>query len=323
MRFVKELFLLNNNVLVISTKQEEKSVSMKEISQSCLLLNDINSKYVISNLWIKVRNRSLILLFLLIITFSGFSQKINRVISLAPSVTENIYLIGEQKKLVGCTSYCSLALADGVEQVGSTVDVNIEKILSLQPDLVLTMLMTKSQDIEAMRKLGINVEVLQTPVNFSEICEQTLHIAELLGNRGQAEKIIERTKEQVESLKQVSLKSEKREFFFQIGANPIFTVLPNTFMNDFILFCNGENIAGEMKRGTMTRESVLLKNPDVIIIATMGGFGKEEMTKWKSYEGLKAIEKGKIFLVDSETSCSPTPNNFLQAFTDIVNFLNR
>lgn len=299
---------------------------------SCIHLNEMKfSKIldllagctVISILWQKVRNLLIISVGLLFISFSGVSQNINRVVSLAPSITENIYLIGAQNKLVGCTSYCTQAVADGVEQVGSTIDVNVEKVLTLKPDLVITMLMTKTQDLEAMRKLGIRVEVIPSPKNFEEICEQTVQIAELLGNSDNAEKIIAQTKEKVDSLKQISQQNEKQKIFFQLGSNPIFTVLPNTFMNDFISFCNGENIAADLTKGTMTRESVLVRNPDVIIIATMGGFGKEEMDVWKSYQGLKAAETGKIFLVDSETSCSPTPDNFLKAFEDIVTHLNQ
>ena len=260
---------------------------------------------------------------LLFFSFTSFSQNVKRVISLAPSITENIYLIDAEDKLVGCTSYCTLAVNDNVEQVGSTIDVNIEKILTLQPDLVLTMLMTKPQDIEAMKKLGIKVEIIPTPKSFSEICDQTEYIAKLLGKEKIAEKIIRKTKQQVDSLKQISLRHKKKKIFFQIGSNPVFTVLPNTFMNDFILFCNGENIAQELKKGTITRESVLVKNPDIIIIATMGGFGDEEKNVWKSYNGLAAAETDRIFLVDSETSCSPTPVNFAKAFSDIVENLNR
>lgn len=278
---------------------------------------------VLSNLCRKVRKLAIIITMLLLVSFSGFSQNINRVISLAPSVTENIYLVGAQEKLVGCTSYCTQAVADGIEQVGSTIDVNVEKILSLKPDLVLTMLMTKAQDIEAMRKLGIRVEVIPSPENFEEICQQTLHIATLLGKQENAEEITVHIKNQVDSLKQISLQNKKQKIFFQLGSNPVFTVLPNTFMDDFILYCNGENIANDLTKGTMTRESVLVRNPDVIIIATMGGFGKEEMEVWKSFQGLKAAETGKIFLVDSETSCSPTPDNFLKAFTDIVTNLKQ
>jgi iron complex transport system substrate-binding protein len=108
-----------------------------------------------------------------------------------------------------------------------------------------------------------------------------------------------------------------------LGANPIFTVLENTFMNDFILLCNGENIANGLTKGSLTRESVLMKNPDVIIVATMGGFGAEEQKVWQSYTGLKAAKNNKIFLIDSETSCSPTPASFASAFADVVKFVSQ
>jgi ABC-type Fe3+-hydroxamate transport system substrate-binding protein len=265
--------------------------------------------------------KSVLIFGAIFIFISSYSQEVKRVISLAPSITENIYLIGAQDELVGCTSYCIQAIADGVEQVGSTVDINVEKILLLKPDLVLTMEMTKAQDIAALRKLGIKVEVIKTPVNFEEICEQTQLIGALLGVKNSAQKILSETKNEVDSLKQICMNIPKKKIFFQIGADPVFTVLPNTFMNDFITFCNGENIASNMTKGTMTRESVIAKNPDIIIIATMGGFGVQEKKKWDSYSGLKAAEQKKIFLIDSETSCSPTPDNFAKAFADVVGFI--
>ena len=267
---------------------------------------------------------AVIILILSISPFFGFTQNVNRVISLAPSITENIYLVGAQNKLVGCTSFCTLAIADGKQQVGSTVDVNIEKILMLKPDLVLAMLLTKPQDIETMKRLGIKVEIIPTPKNFEEICSQTILIGKQLDHENKANSIVEKSKLTVDSLIQISRqKVGKQKIFFQLGANPIFTVLENTFMNDFILLCNGENIANGLTKGSVTRESVLMKNPDVIIVATMGGFGAEEQKTWQSYSGLKAAKNNKIFLIDSETSCSPTPVNFTKAFTDVVKFVNQ
>ncbi|NOR75310.1 MAG: ABC transporter substrate-binding protein [Draconibacterium sp.] len=243
---------------------------------------------------------------------------------MAPSITENIYLLGAENKLVGCTSYCTQAVSDGVEQIGSTIDVNVEKIFAMQPDLVLTMLMTKQQDVEAIRKLGLNVVVIPSPKSFDEICEQTIYIGKLIGNEESAQKVIQQTKQSIDSLKhKFSDSSEHPTIFFQLGANPIFTVLENTFMNDFILFCKGENIANGMTKGTMTRESILLKNPDIIIVATMGGFGNEELKIWNSYKGLNAVQNEKVFLIDSETSCSPTPNNFAKAFADVYKFVSQ
>ncbi len=263
-----------------------------------------------------------ILIFLLTVNF-GYSQTVKRVVSLAPSITENIYLLDAENKLVGCTSYCTQAVSDGVEQIGSTVNVNIEKVFALQPDLVLAMQLTKPQDVAAMKRLGIKVEMISSPKSFDEICEQTIHIGKLIGSEDSAQKIIQQTKHTVDSLKQICLEiSDHPKIFFQIGANPIFTVLENTFMNDYILFCNGKNIANGMAHGTMTRESVLVKNPDVIIIATMGGFGIEEQNIWKSYSGMSAAKNDKVFLINSETACSPTPVNFAKALADVYKFVN-
>jgi len=254
---------------------------------------------------------------------NSYSQQVKRIISLAPSITENLYLIEAQDKLVGCTSYCTLAVNDGVQQVGSTIDFNIEKILLLKPDLVITMQLTKPQDVEAMRKLGINVKVFQTPKDFNEICMQNLEIARLTGNVAASEKAIAKAKHQVDSLRNGMKYFPKKKVFFQLGANPLFAVLEHSFLNDYIVFSNAENIVKEIKTGIISRESVLSKNPDVIFIATMGGFGAEEKKVWENYKGLKAASTKSIFLIESETSCSPTPENFAKAFADVVKCMKK
>ncbi len=233
-------------------------------------------------------------------------------------------MLHAEDKLVGATSYCTQAVDDGKETVGSTIDVNVEKIFALRPDLVLTMELTKLQDLEAMRKIGLNVVVIPTPKTFDEICAQTIEIGKLIDAEDAAVEVIQKTKETVNSIINKNPQDgEKQKIFFQIGANPIFTVLENTFMDEFIVLNNGENIACGLTRGTMTRESVLVRNPDVIIIATMGGFGEEEKKIWQSYKGLEATKNKRIFLIESEIACSPTPDNFAIAFTRIHQFLNQ
>jgi iron complex transport system substrate-binding protein len=296
--------------VISTTKEEESVVKMQKIS-FCQPMNR-KDKYI----------KSKLLVLLLVCSFFGSAQQVKRVVSLTPSITEIIYLIGANDKLVGCTSYCTQAVADGIQEVGSTVDVNVEKILSLQPDLVLAMELTKPQDIATIRKLGINIEIIHSPKTFEEICGQTLHIGELVGNTVEAEKLIRNSQAKVENIRHKSTKLVKSKIFFQIGANPIFTVLENTFMDEFITICNGENIAAGMTKGTITRESVLVKNPDVIIIAEMGGFGKEEQKVWNTYLGMSAVKNNKVCTISSETSCSPTPANFVSALEDVYRFVS-
>ena len=175
-----------------------------------------------------------------------------------------------------------------------------------------------------MKRLGLNVVLIPTPKNFDEICKQTIRIGKLIGSEESAQTLIKQTKQTVNEIKKKSTKlPNKQKVFFQIGASPIFTVLQNTFMDDFILFTNAENIANGLNKGTMTRESILVKNPDVIIIASMGGFGKEEKKVWESYSGISAVKNDKVFLIDSETSCSPTPLNFAKALSDVYEFVSQ
>ncbi|MDX1285606.1 MAG: helical backbone metal receptor, partial [Draconibacterium sp.] len=165
---------------------------------------------------------SFLVLFLICLSFWGFTQNVQRVISLTPSITENIYLLDAEDKLVGCTNYCELAVSDGKEIIGSTIDINIEKILALKPDLVLTMELTKPQDVEAIKKLGINIVVYKSPKSFDEICEQTIQISKLIGTEDNGLRVINEAKRKVSSLKEKMITLESRKMFFQIGANPTF-----------------------------------------------------------------------------------------------------
>lgn len=243
-----------------------------------------------------------------------------RIVSLAPSITQIIYSLDSKKELIGCTSYCSVDKAFNTTVVASMIQVNSEKILLLKPTIVLATSITKPSDIETLQKLGIKVVVFNTPKSFAEICSQFREIGTLIGKKIQAEQIIKLHQQKVNNLKAAQKKS-KPKIFFQIGANPLFTVIPNTFMNDYITFCGGQNLANDLTRGTITRESVLLRNPDVIFIVTMGIVGPEEKTIWESYPNLNAAKNKKIFIIESEKACVATPQNFSETLEKIINLI--
>ena len=224
---------------------------------------------------------------------------------------------------MGCTNYCTEALADDKEVVASAISVNIEKTVSLLPDLVLVSTITSPETIDMLKKFDIDVEVFSTPESFEAICEQFIRIGKLLGKTEKANQIISESKLKVNSLMAKPLIEKKPDVFFQIGAEPLFTVLPKTFMNDYITFIGGTNIAKGMNKGTITRETVLTKNPDVIFIVTMGIIGDEEKSKWSSFEGMKAAQQDQIFIIDAEKACSPTPITFVETLETITKLLNK
>jgi iron complex transport system substrate-binding protein len=262
------------------------------------------------------------LLIFLILLFAGTANAAQRIISLAPSLTKIIYSLGKEKDLVGCTSYCEADKKLNTTVVASMVQVNCEKILLLKPDLVLATGITKPSDIETLQKLGLKVMVFQNPKSFKEICNQFCEIGALIGKKAQADHIVQNEQAKVIQLQKSAAGKPKYKIFFQIGAKPLFTVIPNTFMNDYITYAGGLNIAAKLKQGTITRENVILQNPDVIIIVTMGIVGPEEKKIWESYSNLSAVRKKKIFIIDSNKACVATPQNFTETLGEIVRMIN-
>lgn len=255
------------------------------------------------------------------LTYSVFGQTPTRIVSLAPSLTKNVYFLEQQHKLVGCTSYCDTAVANGKEVVASAVKVNIEKVVSLKPDLVITTTMTNPETLDMLKKFNIRVETFPTAKSFDEICKQTIRLGQIIGAESNAKRIVTQSETKIKSLASSTRNDKSPSVFFQIGAKPLFTVIPGTFMNDYILLAGGKNVVTTTKTGTITREAVIASNPDVIFIVTMGIVGNEEKNVWESYSTLNAARNKKIFIIDSNDACTPTPVTFVKTLERVINLI--
>jgi len=150
------------------------------------------------------------------------------------------------------------------------------------------------------------------------MCEQFIEIGRLVNREKEADKIIETTKTEVERIRQAVEKFSIPKVFVQIGAKPLFTANKNSFINDYIQFAGGLNIAAESKTGNYSREMVIKANPDIIIITTMGIAGDKERKIWERYKTIKAVKDKKISIIDSYFICSPTPKIFAETLAKIA-----
>lgn len=252
----------------------------------------------------------LVLFTMCIATLSA--QNYKRIISLAPSITQSIYYLGAEDKLVGRTSYCVAAENDNVPVVASAVTLSMEKAIAMKPDLVLVLGLTDQKDIETMRKFGIEVVVYQSPKNFKEIAEQFKHLGKMVGKTDVAQQIITDSEKRIKEIQKEREGKTTPNIFFQLGSNPLFTVTPNTFMDDYIQIMGGKNISSELTKGIIGREFVVAKNPDYIFICTMGIASDQETKLWKSYTSMKAVKKKQLFTVNADIACQPTPITFVE-----------
>lgn len=261
---------------------------------------------------IRLRKQILLLFIICSSLLSVVAQKPVRVVSLVPSVTQSIIDLKAEKYLVGITSYCNVPTGVKAEVVSSAVKMNVEKILRLKPDIVFVSGLTNAKDMETLKRMGVKIQMQPTPKSYAEICSQFLQLGRTLGYTEQAEKIVKDSQKVIREIQEKRKKEKTRrsKVFMQIGANPIFAVLPNTFMADYLSFLGVENIAEKETKGTLTREFVVAKNPDYIIVVTMGVVGEEERDTWLKHKTMTATKNRHIYIVDSMIACQPSPIAF-------------
>ena len=274
------------------------------------------------NCFQKLQSCFFLFLFLLFCSLHVMAQTPTRIISLAPSLTKNLYLLEAEDLLVGCTNFCTLQSETDAAVVASAVQVNYEKAVMLKPDLVITTTLTKPKTIDTFKKLGVPVLVFKNPESFDEICKQFIVLGEKVGKKALAEEIIADAKKRMATIRQkVPEDVSKQKIFMQIGANPLFAVVPNTFMNDFINLSGTENVASDLTIGSINRETVLIRNPDVIVVVLMGILGDEEKKRWESYKTLSAVKKNQVFIMEADKACSPTPLSFVEALDELITLI--
>ena len=248
------------------------------------------------------------------------AQEVKRIVSLAPFITQNLYLLEANKQIVGCTRFCMTRSEDRIEVVADALNAYVEKIVALQPDIVLAGGLTEPKVLDALERMGVKTKRLTSPRNFKEVCNQFLELGELSGKQERAQCIVKQSQEALEALVKGRAGKPALKVFMEIGCNPLFTVLSDSFMQDYIELAGGVNVAKQLDKAVVSKEFVLLQDPDVIFIVGMGIVGEEESENWKKIKSLRAVKNNKVFLLDSYV-CSPTPMTFVDTVKKMMELM--
>ncbi len=280
---------------------------------------------------------SKLVITLTVLLFScGFSQSAQkatstgefpkRIISLGPTNTQNIYLLGAEDRLVADTSYCIRPEAARLkEKIGSVMQISVEKILSLQPDLVLATDLSPPQQLQKLRDLGLNVVQFHQATSFNEICTQFITLGRLLGIEQRARTLVRLAQEKVAAIQLEVSGLPKQKVFLQIGTQPLVSAMKNTFTQDFIALGGGVNIIDDQRSNKTNYEKVLARNPDVIIIAIMGtktGLAAKEKERWLNIPVIKAVRDGRVHVINPDLVCSPSPSTFAETLAIISRLIH-
>jgi iron complex transport system substrate-binding protein len=237
---------------------------------------------------------------------------IQRIVALAPSITEIIFALEQQDRLKGVSRYSDFPPeAKQYPKVGSYVKLDVERIVALQPDICIGI--KDGNPIVAVRQLeAMNIPFFGVdPNDLGSVMESILAIGDLLGATTKAQSIVSDMRNRMDAVKQkTSRVAYKPGVFVQIGITPIVSVGNDTFINELITLAGGTNVAaGPNPYPRYSREQVISMGPDVIVISSMARATVFEQvkTQWMQWPAIPAVRNQAIHIAPSNIFDRPTP----------------
>jgi iron complex transport system substrate-binding protein len=234
-----------------------------------------------------------------------------RIISLAPNLTETLFALGLGNRIVGVTSFCDFpAAAQTKEKVGDTMRPNLERIIALKPDLVL--ISTASQLESLMRHLDqLKVPVYVTdPRTVTEVVASIRALGEITGATERAAAITSEMERRINAVRQRAQGLPKPRVLYVIQNGPLITAGRNTYINDLIILAGGQSISGEEATDypQFSRETVIARAPEVIISSESHGRSLVDLDALRrDFAVTPAVRQNRIELVTTDLIDRPGP----------------
>jgi iron complex transport system substrate-binding protein len=220
-----------------------------------------------------------------------------RIVSLAPHATELLFAAGAGKQVVGVSEYSDFPAATKlIPSVGGSGQLDIERIVSLKPDLIVAWGSGNNRrQLARLRKLGLTVFESE-PRNFEAIADSLERLGALVG-RDEGRPQAQQFRQQVQTLEQHYAGRSSVTVFYQIWSAPLMTLNDAHIVSQAIKLCGGVNVFGQLKPlvPTISSEAVLTANPDVIIVSDEKGKGLE---RWRSFKRMQAVASGNLMAID-------------------------
>ena len=235
-----------------------------------------------------------------------------RVVSLSPAVTEIMFALGAGDLLVGRTDFCVYPDAAGdIPSIGGISNLNVERILSMQPDLIISGSMVGKKFTDQFDQMGTPMVCVIEKPKFEALYDNIKAIGRLVGKEKEADSLIENLKLRMESLLAHGDSSQNTQlpsvyYVVGFGAGGNFTAGGNTFINDIIRMAGGRNIAEDIEGWSYSLEALVKEDPNFIIVR------REDSAAFcgmKPYNRLSAVKNGHVIGIVSGTLDLQVPRN--------------
>ncbi|WP_341960249.1 ABC transporter substrate-binding protein [Planococcus maritimus] len=242
-----------------------------------------------------------------------FEQAPETIVSLIPSNTEIVFALGAGEQLVGVTDFDNYPeAAQDIERVSDSVEFNAEKIIQLDPDVVLAYSTGEAPPaLSQLEDADIPVFVIQSATSFDEVYGDIEQIASVLAKEDQGAEVIEGIQTQIEDVQErLVAVEEQKEVYVEISPSPeIYTTGKSTFMQEILDHANVTNVFEDLEGWpNISEEEVITRDPEIIL--TTVSYVEDavgDIEARDSWSAVEAIENGEVHFIDSDITSRPGP----------------
>jgi iron complex transport system substrate-binding protein len=234
-----------------------------------------------------------------------------RLISVAPNITEILFALGLENQIVGVTDFCDYPVAAKKKpKIGGFSNPNLEQIIALKPDLVV---ITADSNQDAMTKqlwrLNIPVYIINPQTIFGILT--TIHnIGQITGTLAAADKLNLQLQQRIEQVEKKTLGLKKPKVLFLWSEKPLITAGLGTFTDSLIELADGINIAhaSKIKYPKYSMEEIIRQQPEVIIVANMQNqIDTTVYSRWQKWIQIPAVRNHQVYSINSDIMARPAP----------------
>ena len=233
-----------------------------------------------------------------------------RIVSLAPHITELLFAAGAGDKVVGAVEYSDYPPpARNIPRVGSYTRVDLERLLALKPDLVIGWSGgNRRADLEQLEKLGLTLHTTELR-RLEDVAGHIERYGELAGSVAVARRAAEAFRARRAALQRRYGARPVVRMLYEIWNQPLMTVNGDHVISDVMRLCGGENVfAGlALLAPSIDVEAVLGANPEVIVASGMNDERPEWLDDWRRYPALQAVRRDNLFFIPPDLLQRHTP----------------
>ena len=262
---------------------------------------------------------------------SFFEHQPQRIISTSPSITEMLFELGLQDRIVAVTDFCIYPEeACLLPSIGGVLNPDIEKIISLAPDLII--LQSDSATVEKnINSLGIPTFSIKVRT-ISDIFDSINRLGKELNCQEAAEKLVLLLKDKINAFKQKLVGQLPKKVLLLLGdssdpAHDLYAVGPGTFLNELLILSGGENILKNSKAQypKLSKEYIIEQSPEIIIEAgPKSNLSQKEIDykveRWNRFPTIQAVRDKRIYFIGADYILIPGPRlvNILENFIQVI-----